>query len=164
MSDQVYVNLAIWSQVASAVVFIGALVYLWVRYLQPMVLDAQARSNAQVAEAERHRDNAKTALDALLAEVDGAAHDAELIRARAKHQAELEHEAIVAEANSAGERLLRNASGELERSRAAARERLRAELVVRALELVRKEAEERIDSPVQKRLVDGFLGTLERAS
>jgi F-type H+-transporting ATPase subunit b len=162
MSDQVYVNLAIWSQVASAIVFIGAMVYLWVRYLQPMVLVAQARSNAQIVEAEHHRDNAKAALDALLTEIDNAAHDAELIRERAKHQAERERAAIVAEADAAGERLLRNASGELERARAAARERLRSELIVRALELARNSAAKRIDRPVQERLVHGFLATLER--
>lgn len=163
MSDQVYVNLAIWSQVAAAVVFIGALAYLWVRYLQPMVLAAQARSNEQIAEAERHRDNAKAALDALIEEIDNAAHDADLIRERAKHQAEREHAAILAETNLAGERLLRNASGELERARAAARERLRGELVIRALQLARNDAAKRIDRPVQERLVEGFLNTLERA-
>jgi F0F1-type ATP synthase membrane subunit b/b' len=164
MSDQVYVNLAIWSQVASSVVFIAAMIYLWLRYLQPMVLAAQARSNAQIAEAERHRSNAKAALDALREEVDNAAHDAELIRERAKHQAEREHAAIVAEANVAGERLLRNASGELERARAAGRERLRGELVLRALDLARNDAERRVDRPVQECLIDDFLATLERAN
>ena len=60
MSDsRLYLEIAIWSQVVSSIVFIGALVFMWFRWLLPLFMAAQARSNRQIAEAERHRDEAK---------------------------------------------------------------------------------------------------------
>lgn len=162
MSSQTYVTIAIWSQVVSAIVFIAALLYLWSRYLEPIVLAAQARSNEQIAEAERHRDDAKAALIALREEIEGARSDAELIHDRAARQAKRERDAIVVEAKESGARLVRNAHAELERARAVSRERLRSELMTRALAAARSEAERRVDGPVNERLVSVFLSSLER--
>jgi len=64
-----YQSIAQWSQVASSVLFLGVLVWLWIRYIQPAVLAAQAAQNARIAEAERHRDEAKAALDGLQREI-----------------------------------------------------------------------------------------------
>jgi F0F1-type ATP synthase membrane subunit b/b' len=163
VSSQTYVTIAIWSQVISAIVFIAALGYLWFRYLQPIVLAAQARSNEQIAEAERHRDDAKAALSALREEIEGADRDAVIIRERAARQAQRERISTLAEANDAGERLVRNARGEFERARAAARERLRGELLTRALDAARSEATHRIDASANERLVNVFLTSLERS-
>lgn len=164
MSHGLYVQIAIWSQVVSAVVFIAALAFMWAKWLQPMVLAAQAQSNRQIAEAERHRDEAKAALEALRGEIDGARGDAELIRARANDQAERERQTVLAEAVEAGERVLHNAHAELERARAAARGRLRVEIIESALAVARSEAERRIDPPANARLVDRFLSTLGRTT
>jgi F-type H+-transporting ATPase subunit b len=164
VTNQTYVTIAIWSQVASAIVFIAALIYLWIRFIQPVVLAAQERSNQQIGEAERHRDDAKAALTALREEIEGAQRDALLIRERAARQAERERQAIVAEAEEAGERIVRNARGEPDRARAAARERLRSELMTRALATARAEASRRIDASTTARLVNAFLSSLERTS
>ena len=60
---QLYIQIAVWSQVASSIVFIAVLVYMWFRLIMPVLMAAQERSNRQIAEAERHRDEVKGALD-----------------------------------------------------------------------------------------------------
>jgi F0F1-type ATP synthase membrane subunit b/b' len=162
--SNVYVQIAIWSQVASAILFIAVLVYLSKRFLLPMVFVAQEHSNRQIAEAARHRDEAKAALDALIGEIEGAQHDAGLIRERAETLAQHERQATLAEIKESGERLVRNAEGELARARAAARVRLRGELVRKALATARGEAQRKIDDAANARLIESFVGVLERAS
>ena len=164
MSDpQFYVRIALWSQVVAAVLFICFLVWLWMKFLQPAVMAAQERQNKQIAEAERHRDEAKAMLDLLRTQISGAEHDAEAIKQRAVAQAKREYDAAVAEATEAGERALANSKGELERARASARDRLRHEILDRALAQARQDAERRIDTRTNARLVNEFLGSLEQA-
>lgn len=165
MSDpQFYVRIALWSQVVAAALFICFLAWLWTKFLQPAVLAAQERQNKQIAEAERHRDEAKAMLDVLRTQITGAAHDADAIKQRAVAQAKREYDASVAEATEAGERSLANAKGELERARASARDQLRHEILERALSQARQDAERRVDAPTNARLVNEFLGSLESPS
>ncbi|MFY9711480.1 MAG: hypothetical protein WAK88_15045, partial [Candidatus Cybelea sp.] len=91
MSDsQLYIQIAVWSQAASSIVFIAVLVYMWTRFIEPVLMAAQERSNRQIAEAERHRDEVKGALTALHEEIRSAGRDAELIAQRAGLHAERE--------------------------------------------------------------------------
>jgi len=159
-----YEEIAKWSQIVSAIFFYAVIVWMWIKFIAPALKQAQTDKNKQIAEAERHRDDAKAALDALRHEIEGAKHDATLIRTRADEQARREASTIVEEAREAGERALRNAQGEIDRARAAARVGLRAEFVDKALVLARVEAERRIDGPINARLVDGFATSLERGS
>ncbi|MBV8116522.1 MAG: ATP synthase F0 subunit B [Candidatus Eremiobacteraeota bacterium] len=162
--DAFYIQVAIWSQVISAALFMGVLLWLWFKFIQPAILAAQERYNKQIAEAERHRDEAKATLDVLHNEIDGAAHDAELIRARAEAQATHEYDATIAEAREAGERAVANANGEFDRALAAARDRLRVDLLDKALERARREAARRVDAALNAKLVDRFVGSLERSN
>lgn len=159
-----YEQIAKWSDIVSAILFLAVLVWMWMKYIAPAVMSAQANQNRQLAEAERHRDEAKAALELLRQEIDGAKHDAQLIAQRAADQAKHEADTTLAEANEAGERALRNARGELERARAAAREQLREELAAKALDLARREAENRVDGGVNARLVDRFVASLEHGA
>ncbi len=159
-----YEEIAKWSDIVSAVLFLAVLVWLWMKYIAPAVMTAQGNQNRLLAEAERHRDEAKAALQLLRQEIEGAKHDATLIEQRAADQAKHESEVTVAEAKEAGERALRNAQGELERARVAAREQLREELAAKALDLARREAENRVDGGVNARLVDGFVASLEHGA
>lgn len=156
-----YVEIAKWSQILSSILFLCVLAYLWVKFIQPALNAAQQNKNKQIAEAERHRDEAKAAVQSLHGEIEGAARDAELIRQRAEQQAKHEAEAIVRESKEAGERALRNAQGELERARAAAREQLRDELAERALMLAREEAEQKVDGNINAQLVQRFVESLQ---
>jgi F0F1-type ATP synthase membrane subunit b/b' len=162
MNDlQFYIKIAIWSQVVSSVVFLGVLVYIWSRWILPVVMAAQARSNQQIAEAERHRDEANAALQTLREEIEGARHDAKLIEQRVSERTDHEREALLQETTEAGERALAEAGRELERARAAARQRLRDDLLENALRLARQDAARRVDAALDARLVDRFAGSLE---
>jgi F0F1-type ATP synthase membrane subunit b/b' len=156
-----YEAVALWSQVLSAILFIIVLVWMWVKFLQPAVLQAQVNANAAIAEAEKHRDQAKAELESLRGETDAARRDAAAIKQRVEAQAKAECEAMVAEARRAGDRSIQNAQGELSRSRAAARERLREELLDQALTLARSQAQQRVDERVNAQLVGSFLSNLE---
>jgi F0F1-type ATP synthase membrane subunit b/b' len=164
MNDaQFYIKIAIWSQVVSSVIFLGVLAYMWLRWILPVVMAAQERSNRQIAEAERHRDEVKGALESLHEQVETARHDAGLIEQRAGARAEHERAALLQEATEAGERALADAGRELERARIAAGQRLRDELVERALRVAREEAARRINPAVESRFIEGFTGSLEGA-
>jgi F0F1-type ATP synthase membrane subunit b/b' len=160
--DSFYIQIAVWSQVVASALFLCVLAWLWFKFIQPAILAAQERYNKQIAEAERHRDEAKATLDLLQSEIDGAAQDAELIKQRAEAEAVREHDAIVAETRDAGERSLRNAQAEFGRALASARDRLRVEMLDKALVKAREEATRRVDASINARLVDGFVGSLER--
>jgi F0F1-type ATP synthase membrane subunit b/b' len=156
-----YLKIALYSQVVSAIVFMGVLVYIWVRWILPVVMAAQERSNKQIAEAERHRDEARAALTALHDEIESARRDAGLIGERAEVHARHEREATLAEATAAGERQIRDAQGELERARGVARQRLRDAMIAGALQIARTEAPERLGAAGERRLVDAMVGSLE---
>ncbi|HKU68905.1 MAG TPA: hypothetical protein VJP85_14115 [Candidatus Baltobacteraceae bacterium] len=159
-----YTAIAEYSQIASAVLFVIAMAWIWVKFIQPAVISAQQNANAQLAQAERHRDEAKAQLDSLRGETDAAKRDAIAIKQRVEAQARAECEAIVDEARRAGERAVANAQGELGRARIAARERLRDELLDQALTLARAQAEQRVDGAVNARLVGTFLNNLEHGA
>jgi len=161
---RLYLQIAVWSQIVSSIVFLGVLVFMWFRWFMPVVMAAQARSNRQIAEAERHRDEVKGALEALNAEIDTARHDAALIEKRAKARAGHERELLLKESTDAGERLLSDAGHELERARAAARHQLRDEILERALKLARDEAAARAGPALDARFVDALTGSLEHAA
>ena len=78
-----YDDIAKWSQIISALVFYVVLVWMWFKFLAPALKTAQVNQNKVISEAERHRDEAKNALEALKHDIDGAKQDAKLIRARA---------------------------------------------------------------------------------
>lgn len=156
-----YTAIAEYSQIASAVLFVVVMAWIWIKFIQPAVIAAQQSANAQLAEAERHRDQAKAQLESLRGETESAQRDAVAIKQRVEAQAKAECEAIVQEARRAGERTIANAQGELARARAAARARLRDELLDQALKLARTQAEQRVDDRVNAQLVGSFLVNLE---
>jgi F0F1-type ATP synthase membrane subunit b/b' len=157
-----YQHISDWSQIIAAVLFLGVLVWLWFKYIQPAILAAQDRHNKQIAEAERHRDEAKAALDLLHGEIDTAGHDAHLIVERADEQAQRETVTTMEQTREAGERSLRNAGLEFDRAMAAATERLRDELAGKALDRARDLAAARVDASENAALVDRFIASLER--
>lgn len=159
-----YTAIAEYSQIASAVLFVIVMVWIWVKFIQPAVIVSQQNANAQLAEAERHRDQAKAQLDGLHGEIENAQRDAAAIKQRVAAQAKAECEAMVVEARAAGERAVQSAQGELDRARAAARGRLRDELLDQALTLARTEAQRRVDARVNEQLVGTFLTHLEQGS
>jgi F-type H+-transporting ATPase subunit b len=161
MSDAFYEGLAVWSQVAGSVAFLAVLVYLFNRLVRPAVAASQERKNAELAEAERRRDAAKELVLVARVELGSAGEDVRAIAARAERDAAHERARIIGDATSEGERLVRNAEGELGRARSAARDALREELVERALQIAR-EAAARVDAETNARVVGGLVDRIER--
>jgi F-type H+-transporting ATPase subunit b len=157
-----YEAIAEYSQIASAVLFVIVMIWIWMKFIQPAIVTAQQNQNAQLAEAERHRDEAKALLDSLQGEATNAQRDAEAIKQRVAAQAQAEREAVLREAREAGERAVRSAQGELARSRSAAREQLRDELLHGALDIARTEAAQRVDARTNAELLTSFLTKLEQ--
>jgi F0F1-type ATP synthase membrane subunit b/b' len=106
----------------------------------------------------------KAALETLRSEIDSARHDAELIVQRADDHAQHERQSAIDEVKDAGVRALENAGKEIDRARAAGRARLRADLLGRALRVAREDAARRIGPSLDERLIDTFVGSLERAN
>lgn len=159
-----YEQIAVWSNVACALLFYVVIVWMWIKFAQPAVLAAQANTNKLLAESERHRDEAKASLDVLRSEIKGADRDAAAIRARSVEFASRERDAVLSEAREAGERTLRNAAGELDRARAAAREDLRTELLEKALNLAKSDATARVDAGLNAKLVADFVNSIAKGS
>ena len=164
MSQATYDAVALYSQIGWAIVFMAVLVWASAKYVGPAVMAAQEATNRRIAEAERHRDEAKAALAVLQLEIEGAGRDAAAIRARSVDFAAHERDAALAEAREAGERALRNAAGELDRARAAAAESLRTELLEKALDLAKTDARARIDAGFGERLVTDFVKSIEKSA
>jgi len=161
--SQLYFEIAIWSQVVSSIVFLGVLVFMWFKWLLPVFMAAQQRSNQQIAEAERHRDEVKAALETLRGEIETAQHDAKLIEERARARTVHEREATLKETRDAGERAVADAALEIDRARAAARVRLRDDLADAALRIARDDAQRRVGPATDARFVEEFTGSLEEA-
>jgi F0F1-type ATP synthase membrane subunit b/b' len=160
LSGDFYQQVATWSQIAGAIGFAIVLAYLWIRFVQPAVVASQARKNAELVEAEARRDAAKARLDEAQARAADTDASAAAILQRARDDAARLHERALVAANDEGRRLVRNAEGELERGRLAARERLRAELVRRAVQMARSSAA-RLDDATNRGLVGAVLERIE---
>ena len=163
MTDSFYESLATGSQIVASLLFIVALVILWRTYLTPAVLASQARKNADLADAQARRDAAQAETIVAQAEVAKADDDARAIRARAHTDATRTREKILADAKAEAERLARNAEGELERGRTGARDRLRTDLLEKAMQIAR-EASVHLDEATNRRLVGEAVDTAERGT
>lgn len=161
MSDAFYEGLAVWSQVAGSIAFIAVLIYLFNRFVRPAVAASQDRKNAELAEAEHRRDAAKELVVVAQRELANADEDVRAIGDCAQRDAAHERARIIGDATSEGERVVRNAEGELGRARSAARDALREDLVERALQIAR-EAASRVDAETNARVVGGLVDRIER--
>ncbi|HMD03321.1 MAG TPA: hypothetical protein VKG44_10190, partial [Candidatus Baltobacteraceae bacterium] len=125
MSQAFYAQLAVWSEIAGSLAFLAVLVYVWQRFITPAVIASQERKNAELAETERRRDSARAQVGEAERALRAADDDVKQIAARAEHDAAAERTRALSEAKADGERLVRNAEGELGRQRAATRDALR---------------------------------------
>jgi len=163
MNQAFYEQVALWSQVFGAIAFLAVVVWGWFRFITPAVIAARDQKNAELAEAERRREAAKLETEVARRELAAAGDDAAAIRARSERDAALLQQRILGDASSEGERVVRNAEGELERSRLAARDRLREELLARALEIARESAKN-LGSETDRRLMSDVISSLENAA
>ena len=155
-------TLAQWSQITGAVIFVIAIVLIWNKYIAPGVKAYQASKNAELADTEARREHIRADVVAARAEVERADEDCREIASRVGLVVKREHEKSLAEAHTEADRIVRNAEGELERVRLAARDRLRIEFIEKALETARAEAAGRVSEAANRALVAGTVDDLVR--
>jgi F0F1-type ATP synthase membrane subunit b/b' len=155
-------TLAQWSQIAGAVVFVIAIVLIWNKYIAPGVKAYQASKNAELADAEARREHIRADVAAARGEVERADEDCREIASRVGLVAKREREKSLAEAHAEADRIVRNAEGELERARFAARDRLRIEFIEKALAAARAAAAGRVSEDANRALVAGTVDDLVR--
>jgi len=154
--------LAMGSQIVGAIIFVIAVILIWNKYIAPAVKAYQESKNAEVTEAESRRERMRADVAAARAEAERAEADAREITLRAEVTAKREHDKAVEEAKADAERVVRNAEGELERARLAARDRLRIEFIEKALAKARADAPARVSDETNKKLVETTLADLVR--
>jgi F-type H+-transporting ATPase subunit b len=157
-----YEAIALWSQVVAAVVFAALIVIGFIRFLTPTIARMTAAKNDEIREGEKRRDEAVQRVNTARAEIAEATTDAARIKEHIERDARREAAIIVATAHSEAQRLVRNAHADYERSRVAARDRLRVEMIDKALAAARKTVLARIDEKAEATLVGRFIDELER--
>lgn len=159
-----YEAIALWSQVVAAVAFAAVVIWGFTKFITPAIKNATLAKNDEIRESERRRDEALRAVEEARAALAQADIDARTIGERIRHDARAEAQDIIVEARTDADRMIRNARGELGRERVAARDRLRIELIEKALAVARREAAQRIDERRDTKLVDRFIGEIERGA
>jgi F0F1-type ATP synthase membrane subunit b/b' len=154
--------LAMWSQIGAAVLFLVLAVVIYNRFMAPGVKHYTEAKNAEIRAAESHRERMRAAFAAAQTDLERAESDAREIRSRLQVVVAREREHALTLANAEAERIVRNAHGELERQRLAARDRLRVDLIEKALAKARAEAGQRVDTATNTRLVEATLNDLTR--
>jgi F0F1-type ATP synthase membrane subunit b/b' len=150
------------SQIVGAVVFIVAIIWIWNKFIAPGVRAYQQAKNAELAEAEARRDQMRADVEAARAEIATADDDCREIRARIDLAIERDKRKTVEDAKHEAERIVRNAEGELERARLAARDRLRIEFIEKALAKARVDAAARVTPAADHALVEATVNDLSR--
>ena len=155
-------QLAMWSQIVGAIIFVIALILIWNKYIAPGVKAYQQAKNAELTEAESRRERLRADVAAARGESERAEEDCREITERAERASKREHDRAVEEAHADAERIVRNAEGELERARLAARDKLRIEFIEKALAEARAQAPARVSEAANRDLVQGTVDDLVR--
>ena len=148
-----YEVIAQYSEIIGGFAFVIVLIWLFAKFALPAVHAGEVARNADLVNAEHRREQLRLDVAAARAEVEAAARDALAIYARAETDARHEHEQILTDARREGLRLLQNARGELDRGRIAAKDKLRIELIEKALNRARVFASEQLSDDINAVLV-----------
>jgi F-type H+-transporting ATPase subunit b len=148
-----YEVIAQYSEIIGGFAFLIVLIWLFAKFALPAVRAGQVARNADLVNAEHRREQLRLDVAAARAEVEAAARDAIAIYARSETDARHEHEQILTDARREGLRLLQNARGELDRGRIAAKDKLRIELIEKALNRARVIATEQLSDDINALLV-----------
>lgn len=158
MTDPVFI-----AKVIDFVIFIGAIVWLWNKYLVKQLVSHQEAQNKIVADAQAHRTQAEASVTAAQEAIEHAKTDAVRMVGVGKAQAAKLIADERQEAREHAQRILAHAGGELERERYRVRRELLEETVEQAHSRAQELAKHLIDPPKQQILVDRLIADLERA-
>ena len=150
------------SQIVGAIVFLIVAVLVWNRFIAPAVKAYTAAKNAELAEAESRREHMRADVAAARGEIETAEADAKMMAERAQLAVQRDRAKAIDDAQHEAERIVRNAEGELDRARMAARDRLRVEFIEKALAKARADATARVTDAANATLVRAVVDDLVR--
>jgi F0F1-type ATP synthase membrane subunit b/b' len=148
-----YETIAQYSEIIGGFAFVIVMIWLFRKFALPAVRAGEISRNADLVNSEHRREQLRTEVSAARAEVESADRDVLAIGARAETDARREHETIIADARREGLRLLQNARGELDRGRIAGNDKLRIELIEKALNRARELALQQLSDDGNAKLV-----------
>jgi F-type H+-transporting ATPase subunit b len=148
-----YEAYAVWSVVASSVIFAAVIVWIFTKYLAPAVASAQNTRNEEIAQAQLRRDEAVAELERVRKEQQTLEEQLAQMRLRAQSDAQRERDHILQEARNDGDHVIRNAEGELSRARHHGENQIRHDLLARAVVHARERAMREIDADLDARIV-----------
>jgi F0F1-type ATP synthase membrane subunit b/b' len=148
-----YEVIAQYSEIVGGFAFLIVMIWLFAKFALPAVRAGEVSRNADLVNAESRREQLRLDVSEARAEVEAASRDALAIHARSETDARHEHEQILTDARREGLRLLQNARGELDRGRIAAKDKLRIELIEKALNRARVLATEQLSDESNAKLV-----------
>jgi len=135
------------------------------RFAWPAILKAteerERKIKHQLEDAERMNAEAKAALEEHKRLLAGAKDQAQALLAEAKTVAGQEREALLKKTREEQEQMLERAKREIEAEKERAVTALRREAVDLSLAAASKLIEERLDDEANRKLVTGYLGSLE---
>jgi F0F1-type ATP synthase membrane subunit b/b' len=149
-----YEVIAQYSEIIGGFAFLIVMIWLFAKFALPAVRAGEVSRNADLVNAEHRREQLRLDVSEARAEVEAASRDALAIHARSETDARHEHEQILTDARREGLRLLQNARGELDRGRIAAKDKLRIELIEKALNRARALATEQLSDESNAKLVN----------
>jgi F0F1-type ATP synthase membrane subunit b/b' len=158
LTDPVFI-----AKVLDFIIFVGAIVWVWNKWLVKQLVAHQETQNKIVADAQAHRSQSEAAVTRGQAAIEQAKIDAvRMVQVGQAQAAKLVADERV-EAHEHAQRILAHASGELERERYRVRRELLEETVEQAHTRAQELAKRVIDPPKQDILVDRLIADLERA-
>jgi F0F1-type ATP synthase membrane subunit b/b' len=148
-----YETIAQYSEIIGGFAFVIVMIWLFRKFALPAVRAGEVSRNADLVNSEHRREQLRSEVSAARAEVEAADRDVLAIAARAETDARHEHETIITDARREGLRLLQNARGELDRGRIAGKDKLRIELIEKALNRAREIAQQQLSDDGNAQLV-----------
>jgi F-type H+-transporting ATPase subunit b len=156
LADPVFI-----AKLVDFVVFVGAIVYVYQRFLKGALVARQESQNKAVADVEAELSRARASVDEARRDIEKARSDA----ARMVEVGNAQAARLIVEERTAAEqhaqRMLAHANGELERERYRVRRELLEETVERATGQAREIAQRELTPGKQNELVHGVLSGLE---
>jgi F-type H+-transporting ATPase subunit b len=143
------------------VIFVGAIVYVYQRFVKGALVAHQEAQNKAVADAVAYRAQCEQAVAAARRAIEQAKHDSTRMVEVGKAQAQRLVVDELAAAQEHAQRILAHAAGELDRERYRVRLELLEETVERATDAAREIVRRDLTPAKQNELVQSLLVSLE---
>lgn len=144
------------------IALVGIAIYFARKPFQGFLADRKKQITADLEEARRLREEARALLEKYDAQLAGLEAEKESVLAEYREVGEAERDRIITAARKQADKIAADAEKTIETELARARTALEAEVVRLATELAEEALRKQLDARAQDKLVDNYLGDLER--